>query len=385
MIKTTMVLVMICCVCIVKGQFNGSKSGRISLEDFLKSYMQATNAEIVAREGLVKRRGDPVDLKQLPRDPDSALVYVFNNQRNLTFEITGPKIISVIKKQGNKYIPFPNPAGCPLLRGIIINTEGEDLSEASLTIPGSKNGTTSNNEGKFSITRCRGEKLVVSHIGYKQQEIEWEETNWLTIKLEKKISVNEAHTVTGYRTEGKYTGLPVPYKYKPDLAINTNLFENIKGQYSSLTNHSSSGAPGASQILNIRGYSSIGQVAGWSNRPSDEPLVIINGVPINLRPINVFPAMGRNPQGEGISGTGFNPLSGINPLDIESIQVLKDVANTSIYGSRGSNGVIVIRTKKASDTSLQITFSSFTGVGFSTRAMTPMNTRQFLDMRYQAF
>jgi TonB-linked SusC/RagA family outer membrane protein len=380
--KTMLVMAMMCIVCIVNGQPLPEKNGRVSLEDFLENYMQTTRVHIVYRKGLVKRQGDSVDMKHVPRDPDSARVYVFNLQRNLTIEQTGPKIISVIKKKGKEMLLYPNPAGCPLLRGIVINSEGEDLSGASLTIKGKKNGTTSDNEGKFSLNRCRGEKLVISHIGYKQQEMEWEETTWITVKLEKEVVVNDPYVVTGYRIE--HVGLPVPYKFEPELPINTNLLENMRGQFPSMTNLASSGAPGASQIVNIRGYGSIGQVLGYINKPPDEPLIIINGIPSFLRPINVLPGMNRNPQGAGITQIGVNPLSGINPLDIESIQVLKDIANTAIYGSRGSNGVIVIRTKRGSVVVPEFTISSFTGFGYTSRAMTPMNIRQFLDMRYQA-
>jgi TonB-linked SusC/RagA family outer membrane protein len=241
--------------------------------------------------------------------------------------------------------------------------------------------------GNFSIPGCMGDKFVISHVGYETIELNYPKTLPFIITLDIKTSENDPAVVKGYVNEDPLKSISPSRKYEPELPVNTSLLENIRGQFTSTIITPTSGMPGASQFVNIRGFNSIGSDLGWTNRRADDPLVVIDGIPMPtlLRPVNILPSMTGDPQSTGITSAGLNPLYLINSLDVASVQILKDASSTAIYGSRGSNGVLVIRTKMASDTSPTITFSSFTGTGHITTAMNLMNRRQYLDMRYQAY
>jgi TonB-linked SusC/RagA family outer membrane protein len=384
--KKLMVLAMICSTCTGRGQSNPFNVGHTSLEHFLNVYEQVTKINVVYTSGLVKGFGDSVQMDHVPNNPESALKFAFRDQRFLTYAFTGRNILSILRKSDKAaQKPSRSLAGCILFQGRIMNNDGEPLDGATVKIKGTTRGTCTNGSGYFTMARCRQEKLVLSSVGYKSIEIPWKDTAWITVILERDVRSYDPAIVKAY--EDPFKIITPPRRIKPDYPVNNNLLENFRGQVPSMNIVTTSGMPGASQFVNIRGYNSIGRLAGWTNRPPDDPLIVVDGVPLPtlLRPLNRLSSMAGNPQEAGISNGGLNPLFTLNPLDVESIEVLKDAASTAIYGSRGANGVIVIRTKMASATTPTLTYASFTGFGKITAAMDMMNTRQYLDMRYQAF
>lgn len=210
-------------------------------------------------------------------------------------------------------------------KGTVKDTSGEALIGASVKVKGTATGATVDTDGSFTVRGVRvGQTLQVSYIGYKTQEVKWEGQP-LTIVLEEiENSLNEA-VVIGYGVAKKNDMTGSVTAIKPDdknKGLVVNAQDMIQGKIAGVNVTTSSGTPGAGATIRIRGGSSL--------NASNDPLIVIDGL-----------AMDNN----GVKGLS-NPLSMVNPADIESFTVLKDASATAIYGSRGSNGVIIITTKK---------------------------------------
>ena len=222
------------------------------------------------------------------------------------------------------------------IKGIIYDEQGETIIGASVLIKGEETtGTTSDMDGKFTLSVPQGSTLVISYIGYHPQEIKIRKRTALHVILKEDNQLLEEVVVVGYGTvkksdlTGSVSGVSTrQFKNQPIKRV-----ENIlQGRTPGVEVTATSGVPGAGMKVRVRGTTSI-------NKSSD-PLYVIDGI---------------------ISSSG---LDGINPSDIQSMEVLKDASSTAIYGSRGSNGVILITTKGGSEGKASITFDA--SVGLST-------------------
>ena len=222
------------------------------------------------------------------------------------------------------------------IKGIIYDEQGETIIGASVLIKGEETtGTTSDMDGKFTLSVPQGSTLVISYIGYHPQEIKIRKRTALHVILKEDNQLLEEVVVVGYGTvkksdlTGSVSGVSTrQFKNQPVKRV-----ENIlQGRTPGVEVTATSGVPGAGMKVRVRGTTSI-------NKSSD-PLYVIDGI---------------------ISSSG---LDGINPSDIQSMEVLKDASYTAIYGSRGSNGVILITTKGGSEGKASITFDA--SVGLST-------------------
>lgn len=222
------------------------------------------------------------------------------------------------------------------IKGIIYDEQGETIIGASVLIKGEETtGTTSDMDGKFTLSVPQGSTLVISYIGYHPQEIKIRKRTALHVILKEDNQLLEEVVVVGYGTvkksdlTGSVSGVSTrQFKNQPVKRV-----ENIlQGRTPGVEVTTTSGVPGAGMKVRVRGTTSI-------NKSSD-PLYVIDGI---------------------ISSSG---LDGINPSDIQSMEVLKDASSTAIYGSRGSNGVILITTKGGSEGKASITFDA--SVGLST-------------------
>lgn len=202
---------------------------------------------------------------------------------------------------------------------------GESILGANILEKGTGNGTITNLDGKFSISVSPNATLVVKYVGYKPQEILVAGQKNLVIKLEEDaVAINEV-MVIGYGTVRKNDATGSVTAIKPDAmnkGLTTNAQDLIMGKIAGVNITTGGGTPGGGATIRIRGGSSL--------NASNDPLIVIDGLAMD---------------NEGIKGVA-NPLSAINPNDIESFTVLKDASATAIYGSRASNGVIIITTKK---------------------------------------
>ena len=225
------------------------------------------------------------------------------------------------------------------ISGKIVDSKNEPLVGASVLVKGTSNGTIVDTEGAFTIDNvAKGSTLVVSFVGYATQEVTTD-ASIIKVILSDGSALNEL-IVVGYGTQERrdVTGAVSSIKSQniKDLPV-TSLDQKMAGQVAGVQVSQVSGTPGSGPVIRIRGSGSIG--AG------DDPLYVIDGFPMT----NYYSKFS-------------NPLSTISPDDIENITILKDASSTSIYGSRGSNGVILITTKKAKKGVSSIEFSTYTGV-----------------------
>lgn len=221
------------------------------------------------------------------------------------------------------------------IKGVINDEQGETIIGASVIIKGEDTGTTSDMDGRFTLEAPEGAILLISYIGYHTQEVKVRKRSLLRVVLKEDNQLLDEVVVVGYGTvkksdlTGAVSGVSNrQYKNQPVQRV-----ENIlQGRTPGVEVTATSGMPGASMKVRVRGTTSI-------NKSSD-PLYVIDGI---------------------ISSSG---LDGINPSDIQSMEILKDASSTAIYGSRGSNGVILITTKQGSEGKAQVTFDA--SVGLST-------------------
>ncbi len=223
------------------------------------------------------------------------------------------------------------------------------LPGANVTVQGTNTGTTTNAQGQYEITVSGPDAvLVFSFVGYVGQEVEVGDQSVVDVSLEEDVEQVEEVVVVGYGSQrrqeitGSVSSVDVEEANVGQTASPQDL---LRGRVSGVQVLDNSGEPGGGTSVRIRGTSSI--TAGA------EPLYVIDGVPVNST--NVTP--GGASAGGVSSSSSSNPLALINPQDIESMQVLKDAAATSIYGSQGANGVVLIETKTGQGESVQVNYS----------------------------
>lgn len=236
-----------------------------------------------------------------------------------------------------------------VIKGTITDaSNGEPLIGATVTPQNGKGGAVTDLDGNFTLTVPDGaRRLTVSYVGYDQQVVTINGAT-VTIKLQpSQRSLNEV-VVVGYGVQRKsdLTGSVTNVTSKDfNQGVISSPEQLINGKVSGLQITSGGGSPTASSTIRIRG--------GASLNASNDPLIVMDGVPMEV--------------GGGVSGSG-NFLSLINPNDIESITVLKDASSTAIYGSRASNGVLIITTKKGTSSRRpQVTFSTTNSLSTKTK------------------
>lgn len=220
-----------------------------------------------------------------------------------------------------------------ILSGVVTDISGEPLAGVGVTYRGTNIGDVTDADGKFSIKRIRGRKLNFTFFGMVPQDILVEGQNGLSVVMEEDRLVIEDAVVIGYGSLSKrdLTGSVSSVKAE-DLARtgSSSMVNALQGQVAGLSITSQSGEPGSGFNIKIRGNNSIN--AGTA------PLFVIDGMQMDVSSSEVATTSS--------TGTGtFDPLSFLNPNDIESIEVLKDATATAIYGARGANGVVIITTK----------------------------------------
>ena len=210
------------------------------------------------------------------------------------------------------------------VKGHVKDATGEPIIGATIRVVGVEGGTVSDIDGNFTLNANPGATLSVSYIGYATQEVSAASDVVITLEDDVANSLNEV-VVIGYGVAKKSDLTGSVAALKPDAknkGVVVNPQDMLAGKVAGVNITSNDGAPGTGAQIRIRGGSSL--------NASNDPLIVIDGLAMD---------------NEGVKGLS-NPLSMINPQDIESFNVLKDASATAIYGSRGSNGVIIITTKK---------------------------------------
>ncbi|MBQ6199141.1 MAG: TonB-dependent receptor [Bacteroidales bacterium] len=244
---------------------------------------------------------------------------------------------------------------------------------ASVVEKGTNNGAITDLDGKYTITVKRGATLVFSSIGYATQEIAVGSQSVINVKLSEDAEFLDEVVVVGYGTMKKSDLAGASVSMKEDAikgSIITNIDQSLQGRAAGVTAVQTSGAPGSSSSIRVRGQATINANA--------EPLYVIDGVIM---------------QGGGSSGADFglgdalgngavstvSPLSTINPSDIVSMEILKDASATAIYGAQGANGVILITTKRGKSGDAKFTYDGMVALQRQTRRIDLLNLREFAE------
>ena len=211
------------------------------------------------------------------------------------------------------------------------------LPGASVVVKGTTNGAQTDFDGNFTISDVDASAvLVFSYIGYKTQEVAVGNQTTLNIMMEEDAQALQEVVIIGYGTTTvKDATGAVSAVTSEDFngGVISSPEQLIQGKTAGVQISQGSGEPGSGVAIRIRGTSSV--------RSNNDPLFVVDGVPL--------PSGGSSSEGTDIgvgSSSARNPLSFLNPNDIESMSILKDASSTAIYGSRGANGVVIITTKK---------------------------------------
>ena len=239
------------------------------------------------------------------------------------------------------------------IKGTVVDETKQPVIGANIVVEGTTNGTITDLDGNFSLQVPENAELRVSYIGYLDQRVKVGKSTSLHIILKEDTQTLDEVIVVGYGTMKKsdITGSVASVKLD-DLkeGATTSVDQMLLGKSAGVNVVQSSGEPGGGFSVNIRGASSIN--GGVS------PLYVIDGVPIdNSRPVSQGSIVGFSD-----SRSPRNPMSSINPADIESLEILKDASATAIYGSRGANGVILITTKSGKAEKMKVSYSGSIGI-----------------------
>lgn len=236
------------------------------------------------------------------------------------------------------------------IKGIVVGTDGTPIPGASVKSLSTNKVTTTNERGEFSLQAAEGEKLVITFIGYTQQEI-IASSKFMRITLATGSSQLGEVVVVGYGSQTKADVTGALTQLKADnikQGVNISVDNMLQGKVSGVRIAQSSGEPGAGVDVFIRGVGSI--------RSGSTPLFVVDGVPLSNDNVS---AGGPN-FGLG-SSEPKNPLNFLNTSDIETITILKDASAAAIYGARGSNGVVLITTKRGNKGGPMLTYDTYAG------------------------
>ena len=238
------------------------------------------------------------------------------------------------------------------ISGKIVDANGEPVIGASAIVKGTSNGSITDLDGKFSIKDVpENGTITVSYIGYKSQTISVKGKNTISIVLQEDNTSLDDVIVIGYGSVKKSTLTAAVSKMDAKGIENRTLARAetaLQGQLAGVQVRTTNGEPGADMQIRVRGAASV-------NATSD-PLYVVDGVPMDN-------------------------LSGINPADIQSIEVLKDAASAAIYGSRGSNGVVMVTTKKGKSGKPQISFNAQYGIQQMEKKLDILSATEWMEFR----
>ena len=241
-----------------------------------------------------------------------------------------------------------------LLKGVVKDAKGEPIIGANVVVKGSTNGVVTDLDGKYELRNVPSNAVVqISYIGYLTQEFKAGELSTLDVKLLEDTQKLDEVVVVGYGVQKKkdLTGAVAVLKLD-DVKTSpvSSVDEMMQGKLSGV-NVMPDNMPGGGVAVRIRGFSTV---------RNNDPLYIIDGVPVE------------------------NGINFLNPNDIESMQVLKDASSASIYGARAANGVVIISTKKGKQGKMTVNFDAYTGFQEAAKSLRMLNAQQYGDMLWSA-
>ncbi|MBO9201408.1 MULTISPECIES: SusC/RagA family TonB-linked outer membrane protein [Niastella] len=349
----------------------------VPIEKVLKKIQQQSDYKFLYTSQLLE--GAPkvtVVVKNAPIQ--QVLDLVFKGDR-LDYEVNEHMVIIRPRREESVKLATPSFTKDPIgeVRGVITDENGMPAQNVNVMVKGTSKGTTTNLRGEF-VLRDVSENavLLISSIGFDRQEIIVKNKDFLSVKLKIAVgNLDEAQVIAYGATSRRFTTGNVYTVKAADIEKQPvqNPLLALEGRVPGVVIIQTTGLSNGAVKIRIQGQNSIVDAR-------NEPLIIIDGLP--------YPAiLPQDRNGTPVSGggpTGASPLSYLNPMDIESIDVLKDADATAIYGSRAANGAIIITTKSGKVGKAKIDINFQQGWGQITRKAKMMNRRQYLDMRYEA-
>lgn len=240
------------------------------------------------------------------------------------------------------------------LTGVVRTSDGAGLPGATVVEKGTTNGTVTDADGRFTLNVSSDNAVIAfSFVGMTTQEMNYSGQATMDVTLQEEAIDLEEIVAVGYGVQRKsdLTGASTRLtEENMNRSVSTSPIEMMQGRVSGVNITQNSGEPGTGMTVRVRGSHSI--------RSGQEPLYVVDGVPLDNADIT--------PNGGTASGinesSNKNPISFLNPEDIESIDILKDASSTAIYGARGANGVVIITTKKGKTGEGTITYDGYAGV-----------------------
>lgn len=238
-----------------------------------------------------------------------------------------------------------------------VSADGEPVIGATVQVKGSSEGAITDLDGNYSIKASPGQTLVISYLGYTTQEIKVGKSSTINVQLQEDSKELSEVVVVGYgqMKRSDLTGSVVSVGEKAiEQAVPTSIDQVLQGRAAGVQIQANTGTPGGSNTIRIRGTNSL--------NATSQPIFVIDGVIID--------------SSSGDDGN-TNPLAAINPSDIVSMDILKDASATAIYGSRASNGVIMITTKRGQSGEAQFTYDGYVGWQAMPKKLEVMNLQEY--------
>ncbi|KAF2327698.1 SusC/RagA family TonB-linked outer membrane protein [Flavobacterium daemonense] len=294
----------------------------------------------------------------------SSILNDLSKKANFNYNINGKLVL--IQKTAAPKTATTKAADRVKVKGKVIDENKLPIPGATITETSSSNSAVSNFDGEFEITVGEGKTIEVSYLGYKTKVVAVQK-GFMTIQLEPNTSELSEVLVVGYGKQSKkdVTGAVTQLEAANfKQGVNISVDNLMQGKIAGVRVVNTSGEPGAGVNVTIRGVGSI--------RSGSTPLFVVDGVPLSNDDVS--------PSGSNVgfgNSSAKNPLNFLNTSDIESITVLKDASAAAIYGARGSNGVVLVTTKKGSKGEGTLTFDSYTGFSTVAHKLDVLNADQY--------
>ena len=377
-----------------------SISGKdLALEQIFMEMQKQTGIEFFYQTALLKG-SRPVTLN-VQQMPINEVLTICLQGQGLGFNIRNGTII-IFKQddtdkttQPDKSVPADTTV---LIKGQVVDARGLPVEMASVVLARTHAGTQTNRSGAFILKVKKlqnGDSLIISFIGFKSSQVALGgKTNIGQVVMQPSDNVLDETMIIAYgttserfRTGDITTVKAIDIEKMPAL----NVIEALAGRVPGLYIRQNGGNPGSVYNIHLRGVNVIppteAMIKGDALNILSKPLIVIDGFPIAF---DIASVTGRNLGVDAITNVtgasgGQDPLYWLNPLDVESMTVLKDAEATALYGSRAANGVIIITTKKGKPGKASLRITANTGVNVQARRMKLLNTQQYLAMRHEAW
>lgn len=343
--KLTAVMLLITCLhaaAHTSGQTVSLSLKNVPVQRVFKEVSRQTGISIVYNEGMFEDF-KPVTIRVNQVTVREVLDQCLKGQP-FEYNLLGNTI--VIRKKQSLLQPFsgiiaPPPPPDPI-KGRVLNEIGEPVAGANVLVKGSRKGTVTNTNGEFSIDAEKGDRLVISFVGYNVQEVSIGDSKNISIALSLKSQSLDELVVTALGIQRRQKSLTYSAQKVTNADLTTvkdiNPINNLNGKVAGLQiNRSASGLGGSVRVI----------LRGQKSTRENQPLFVIDGVPMaNMPSAQPQDVWGQSSGINSVGRDGGDVLSTMNPEDIESITVLKGASASALYGSQAGNGVILITTKK---------------------------------------